>query len=170
MKLFGRRTVNCAKIPHYAYTWPLSASRRQQVTLEVAGSTVIKTIIMRSSIIPLFLFLTIEGFAQSELDYSKINFEFESERFELIKWEGIERNATVHTVSSTFKRNQNAAIIESGNEKYEFEIVESQFDGIDKTTFKCKDNTVIILIPGIYFSFTKDEDLDTEYYFGGLNK
>lgn len=125
---------------------------------------------MRSIIIISFLFLTITGFAQSDYDYSKVNFKYKSEKFELIKWVGMDRNSTKHDISSTIKRNENEVVIQSGNEIYEFEIVESQFDGIDKTTFKCKNNTVIKLIPGYYFSFTKDGDLDTEYYFGTLNK
>ena len=110
------------------------------------------------------------GLAQSKYDFAKNNFEFKSEKFELIKWDGVERNSAAQYITSTITRNDNLIVVKSSNAIYEFEIVESQFDGIDKTTFKCKNNTVIKLIPGYYFSFTKKSDIDNEYYFGDLNK
>ena len=114
--------------------------------------------------------LSLQGYSQSNLDYSKIDFEFNSERFELIKWSGMERNATVESTSSSIRRTEQLITVESKGVTYEFEIITNQFDGIDKTTFNCKNSTIVKLIPGVYFSFTKNGDLDTEYYYGDLNK
>lgn len=116
------------------------------------------------------LLISLQGFNQSDYDRSKIDFEITSQRFELIKWEGINRNATKQNITSSIKREDNKVQVTSGDATYNFEIIEASFDGIDKTTFKCKNGSIIKLIPGVYFSFTIDGNPDTEYYFGDLKE